>query len=170
MNANYCGRLLIGQGSETWDAECLLPDGHEDVCRPVRPCANPECPRVLDAGRVVKHGATTCDDKCRARAWKLRTGYGRHDNPNLQGEGKERQEGRANVSQRRKRSPASGGVTLSYRRAVAAVAYAFTDEAQETQSWVDDDEGRKALAESILRSALSDKQRARLDAKEERVA
>jgi hypothetical protein len=29
-----CGRLLVGQGSDTYDPLCVLPVGHEGVCRP----------------------------------------------------------------------------------------------------------------------------------------
>jgi hypothetical protein len=29
-----CHRLLVGQGGDTWDPLCSLPDGHEGTCRP----------------------------------------------------------------------------------------------------------------------------------------
>jgi hypothetical protein len=29
-----CGRLLVGQGTDTWDPLCALPRGHEGPCRP----------------------------------------------------------------------------------------------------------------------------------------
>jgi hypothetical protein len=29
-----CGRLLVGQGGDTWDPTCVLPAGHRGACRP----------------------------------------------------------------------------------------------------------------------------------------
>lgn len=29
-----CGRLLVGQGSDTYDPLCVLPAGHAGVCKP----------------------------------------------------------------------------------------------------------------------------------------
>jgi hypothetical protein len=32
--AQPCGRLLVGQGDDTYDPDCVLPRGHEGLCRP----------------------------------------------------------------------------------------------------------------------------------------
>lgn len=32
-----CGRILIGQGGDTWDPTCPLPAGHTGRCRPGMP-------------------------------------------------------------------------------------------------------------------------------------
>lgn len=29
-----CGRLLVGQGDDTYDPLCVLPAGHDGLCRP----------------------------------------------------------------------------------------------------------------------------------------
>lgn len=29
-----CGRLLVGQGTDTWDPLCRLPIGHKEECKP----------------------------------------------------------------------------------------------------------------------------------------
>lgn len=29
-----CGRLLVGQGDDTYDPLCVLKPGHDDVCEP----------------------------------------------------------------------------------------------------------------------------------------
>ena len=29
-----CGRLLVGQGTDTWDPECTLPARHAGLCQP----------------------------------------------------------------------------------------------------------------------------------------
>lgn len=28
-----CGRLLVGQGGDSWDPRCVLPAGHAGACR-----------------------------------------------------------------------------------------------------------------------------------------
>lgn len=86
--SHVCGRLLVGLGGDTWDPECLREPGHRDECSPERFCANRECRKPLEASRVTKHGATTCDDKCRAAAWKAATNYGhRHSTLPVYGRG-----------------------------------------------------------------------------------
>ena len=32
-----CGRVLVGQGSDTWDPICLRTAGHRGVCSPTKP-------------------------------------------------------------------------------------------------------------------------------------
>lgn len=29
-----CGRTLVGQGTDTWDPNCVLPSGHAGACQP----------------------------------------------------------------------------------------------------------------------------------------
>jgi hypothetical protein len=58
-------------------ASPFLPDGA--VCYVA--CDNRDCRKVLDPVRVASNGAKTCDDRCRAAAWKQRTGYGRNTDP-----------------------------------------------------------------------------------------
>ena len=41
-----CGRLLVGQGDDTYDPICWLPKGHEGICRPAP--AEPEPERGAD--------------------------------------------------------------------------------------------------------------------------
>jgi hypothetical protein len=114
-----------------------------------RYCRNPSCPRPtvpLDPERVRKNGATTCDDKCRAAAWKAEHGYGRHDGVS----------GRANGSQaRRKRS----GAQVSWGKAVAAFSAYL-------QAVGYDAEDAEVEAVRALRPALSERQRKQLEDRE----
>lgn len=34
QGAESCGRLLVGQGSDTYDPLCVLPAGHDGLCKP----------------------------------------------------------------------------------------------------------------------------------------
>lgn len=108
-----------------------------------RVCEGPGC-TVSMAGRHPS--ARFHSDACRARAWKERTGYGR-PGP---------RKGRANGQ------PKPSGLQVSYRRAVTAVAdyLAAQDGHAETLPVY------QPTAESILRPALSVRQRARLEARE----
>jgi hypothetical protein len=117
-----------------------------------RYCRNPSCPRPtvpLDAERVRKNGATTCDDKCRAAAWKAEHGYGRHDGVS----------GRANGSQARRKP---SGVQVSYRKAVAVLAAEVYENSDGFLSRA------RAVrhAEHLLRPALSERQRKQLEDRE----
>lgn len=29
-----CGRLLVGQGDDTYDPTCVRPEGHDGLCKP----------------------------------------------------------------------------------------------------------------------------------------
>jgi hypothetical protein len=110
-----------------------------DVAR----CANPACRKELDPERVRKYGARTCNGRCRAAAWKTSVGYGRPARAN-------------GPVGRRKES----GVQASYRRAVASLSAWL-----QAQGW--DAEDAETEAARVLRPALSDRQRAQLDAREQ---
>jgi hypothetical protein len=106
-------------------------------------CDWSKCRRVLDPVRVAR-GAKTCSERHRGRAWKERTRYGRHD---AQGRG-----GRANGSQR----PAKpSGLQVAYGRAY---------EELHARLWHFPD--GEALIKEALRAALSERQRAQLEARE----
>jgi hypothetical protein len=120
----------------------------------VRYCKSPTCPNPtvpLDPERV-RHGAETCNDKCRAAAWKAEHRYGRHDQV----------AGRANASTgTRKRS----GLQVSYRRASALLAEWLHDNYPRDD--VDEMDRWDALAEAILRPAMSERQLKQLDSRNE---
>lgn len=119
-------------------------------------CANPECRAVLDPERVRKYGAKTCNAACRAAAFRARHGIGRVSG----GAGAPvAREGRANGS----RKPNAAGLQVSYRKAAVVLAEHL---ASEEFHWFEGgDEECAAVAERWLREALSDAQRARLDAR-----
>jgi hypothetical protein len=48
-----CGRLLVGQGGDTWDPVCVRPVGHTGVCKAVR-CVACAHERKVRAGEVPK--------------------------------------------------------------------------------------------------------------------
>jgi hypothetical protein len=144
------------------DAPAVSEDGrmamvfHAARC-PERPegqpedrCQNVACWRVLDPVRAA-HGAKSCDSRCRAAAWKQRTGYGRGDSRPAPVVARE---GRSHAS----RSGPSG-LTVSYRKAVGVVTDLLVHEA----GW--DAGPAEGVAEAWLRGALSEGQRARLDAR-----
>lgn len=112
-------------------------------------CANPECRRPLDPERVARYGARVCDAACRAAAFRARHGIRRVK----AGSGAPvAREPRANGS----RSGPSG-LQVSFRRAVrelAAVAPVGLT-STEAERW----------AAQRLAPALSDRQRARLEAR-----
>lgn len=89
-----------------------------------------------------RHDALYCDDKCRRAGWAERTGYRRASS----GNGRERL-----------RSPHPGGIQISYRKAVEAMAQA--------RAWMGGvplrDEHRR-WAEAHLSRVLSERQRERL--------
>ncbi len=91
--------------------------------------------------------ALTCSTACRAARWKHLEGYGRQRRP----------ERRAN-----EKSKASG-LQVSYRKAIEAVEALL--ESAEVHYGVGNP---RTLAEHALQRALSDRQRARLHAREER--
>lgn len=47
-----CGRLLVGQGDDTYDPECVLPAGHEPPCAPT---ATPEGEYARNQREAVEH-------------------------------------------------------------------------------------------------------------------
>jgi hypothetical protein len=113
-------------------------------------CANPACRKVLDPVRVAKTGARVCNDRCRAAAWKTRVAYGRHDVVS-----------RANGSQARNKP---SGAQVSYFKAREAIARrlggpSWNENALSRNYWL-------CEASDALRPALSDRQRAQLDARE----
>lgn len=129
-----------------------------------RVCQHPDC----DHGMEGRHPAARfCSDACRAAAWKLRTGYGRHDRvvpyddrPADEARALPRR-ARANGRPATRRKPS--GLQVSYRKAIDVLAdylRASEDALELTQDPRDE-------AEAILCDALSDKQRARLDAQRE---
>lgn len=99
------------------------------------------CGRSLEGRRPEARYAT---DKCRARHWKLRTGYGRAD----------QQKG-----VRTAEAPRSGpsGLQVSYRKAVKRVA-----ELLAVNGWVQRRDAEH-VATLTLRAALPDRQRERLE-------
>jgi hypothetical protein len=117
-------------------------------------CQHVGCWAVLHPERAAR-GAKTCDARCRAAAWKARTGYGR---PGGRSAAVVVSEGRSHASGGGAR-PASSGLQVSYRKAVAVVTDLLACEAG-----FDSGEAGE-LAEYWLRSALSEAQRARLDAR-----
>jgi hypothetical protein len=114
-------------------------------------CDNRECRKVLDPMRVASNGAKTCDDRCRAAAWKARHNYGRHDAQAVSG--------RANGSQARRKP---SGVQVSYRKAVAVLAA----EVYENSDGFLSRERAARHAEHLLRLALSERQRKQLEDRE----
>ena len=118
-------------------------------------CQNPVCWEKLDDERVKKHNAKTCNDACRAAAWKARTGYGRPPNPSQGSGGSKHLGGRANG--RRKAS----GIQIGYRKTVDWLAdflvmhHGFSEGAS-----------ARLEAEHLLRPLLSEKQRATLGARD----
>jgi len=104
-------------------------------------CENPDCEATLDPTRV-RHGARTCNDRCRAKAWKSRTNYGQH------------RQARANGP----RKPS--GLQVSFYKAVDVLAANLV-------FWLPADSSPDAEAEKILRAALSDRQRARLQERQD---
>jgi hypothetical protein len=106
-------------------------------------CRLTSCKRVLDPARVA-NGATACNERHKTAAWKIERRYGRHD---AQGRG-----GRANGSQR----PAKpSGLQVAYGRAY---------EELHARLWHFPD--GEALIKEALRAALSERQRAQLEARE----
>jgi hypothetical protein len=112
-------------------------------------CDNQECRKVLDPARVASNGAKTCDDRCRAAAWKARHNYGRHNAQAVSG--------RANGSQARRKP---SGAQVSYRKAAAAVSEFL----QTQMDW--DAEDAEVEAREILKPVLSERQRKQLEDRE----
>lgn len=109
----------------------------------MRRCANAACGKVIDPVRVAAHNTRFCDDRCRAAAWKRRTGYGRATPP---------------------ARPRASGIQLSYRKASDELTVALADG---RYGWsVEGLQRAREHANAILRPALSDRQRAQLDARE----
>lgn len=77
----------------------------------VRLCKNPECREPIDPERVEQRDAWTCNSRCRAAAWKAEVGYGR---PSPSGGVRTGENARS-------------GVSVSYRKAVNAVASVIPD-------------------------------------------
>jgi len=157
--SHFCGRLLVGQGREACDPVCLLPPGHDDACSAKRFCANLDCRKPLAADRVVRHGATACDAKCRAAAWKARERYGRHPGPIPRTANGDAQEGRANGHRRK-----ASGLQVSYRKALDNIAGSLA-QAADHDGHRDPEAATAAImgvVEHAMRESLSDKQRARL--------
>lgn len=96
--------------------------------------------------RVQSYGAKTCNDRCRAAAWKAARNYGPHP-------------------ARNGRRLDTSGLQVSYRKAV----YALADVLAVLDDPNDPDSHDRALqaAERILRPALSVRQRAKLDQREQ---
>lgn len=111
-------------------------------------CKDRSCRRVLDPGRVRSYGAQHCPgEKCRARAWKSERAYGPH--------------APARNGKRRDTS----GLQISWAKAVDALAAALLilDEPND-----EDSEARaRRAAVQTLRPALSVRQRAKLDQREQ---
>lgn len=113
-------------------------------------CDNADCRKVLDPKRVRVHGAKTCDDKCRAAAWKQKTGYGR---PRKRANGKQK----------------ASGLQLSYRKAQAALVDHLLGSSLDGVDWAEAAAARACaltMAAEILRPALSEKQRKQLEARQ----
>src|SRR3978361_866081 len=107
------------------------------------------CKAVLHPVRVAATGAKTCNELHRGRAWKERTRYGRHDAVVVRG--------RANGPHARKKP---SGLQVSWGKAVEALADHFMLFEEVTPKTA------RLMADEILRPALSDRQRALLDARE----
>lgn len=131
-------------------ARCPLVVERQSEGLPLPPflaCRWTECKRVLDPARVA-HGATACDEKHKTAAWKIEARYGRHDAVAVSA--------RANGSQHRKKP---SGLQVSHGKAreeLLARLWHFPD--------------GERLVDEALRAALSDRQRAQLDAKEQETA
>jgi hypothetical protein len=113
-----------------------------------RICKAPDCDKVVDPKRVELYGAETCDPICRAKAWKADTGYG-HQDP-----------ARRPSPAVRTASRKPSGLQVSYRKAVEGCVEALRE------CGVDLDEA-ELIAEKRMRSALSAKQLAKLEAREQ---
>jgi hypothetical protein len=154
-------------------------------------CDNRDCRRVLDPARVASNGAKTCDDRCRAAAWKQRTGYGRNTVPSesrshgytgaicdgcggdVSQSGDVHSEGCPVFSAQlaraievadeatARRRRKPSGVQVSYRKAVEALAGALMRHGEAN----DISEAREA-AVIVLRPALSERQRKQLEDRE----
>lgn len=110
-------------------------------------CDNPECRLVLDHEKVVATGKKTCDDRCRAKAWKGANGYGHRD------------PARRPAPPVRTASRKTSGLQVSYRKAVGGCVAALVE------CGIDREEA-ELLAEKHMRSALSAKQLATLEERE----
>lgn len=109
-------------------------------------CKDRSCRRVLDPARVRSHGAQHCPgEKCRARAWKAEREYG------------------PRVSARNGQRRATSGLQVSYHKAVESVALIISD----LQGWDPYGDRARSYADRALREALSVRQRAKLDRREQ---
>jgi hypothetical protein len=108
-------------------------------------CDNIDCRKVLDPDRVQRRKAKTCDDVCRAAAWKQRHNYGRHDPPQSRTNGK----------------PRTSGLQVSYRRALTEISAGL-----QANGW--DAEDADDAAGRWLRWAMSARQRKQLETREQR--
>lgn len=117
-----------------------------------RICEAPDCDNEIDPELVRKHDKKTCNDSCRAKAWKARVRYGHHPDPIAHPDAGSGREGRANA---RRAKPA--GLQVSYRRAVGEVAVCL-----HALYGIAEDRAAEDARE-MMRGALSEKQRARLD-------
>lgn len=111
-------------------------------------CENPNCGKPLDPERVKKKGARTCDDACRAAAWKARVGYGRKDRPVAR---KTRANGK----------PRKPEMRVSYHKAVDAACGALATYVM--AQGCSEEDAREEIAEAIA-DALTPRQRAALEA------
>lgn len=106
------------------------------------------CRAVLPHDEVVRYGKKTCDQVCRAAAWKERVGYGRLDRPVAS-------QARANGR------PKPSGAQVSYRKAVEVLA----DELRKLNPKLAHPNAARQYAEMVLRDALPVRQRERLEAR-----
>lgn len=107
----------------------------------MRICAREGCTNPV----VGRPDALYCSDACKSAHWRLKTGYA------LQGVRK--------PCQTRKTRQGESGMTLSWAKTVRELG-------AELQRIGLDNEDAEVEARRILRGALSDKQRARLDARD----
>jgi hypothetical protein len=113
------------------------------VIAPPRMCARDGCPQSIDG---MRPNAIYCSSACKTAAWKVRAGY--------------RTQGIRNTSRTRKTGGPSG-LQVSYGRAVEAVTRQLRLIGYSSDSGEDVETARM-----VLREALSDLQRARLDARD----
>jgi hypothetical protein len=114
-------------------------------------CDYSKCRSPLPHDKVVKDGKKTCDEICRAKAWKERVGYGRLD--------------QATLPSPPVRTPSHGkrkgsGRQVSYLKAVDGCTDALVECGVEPQEAI-------LLAEKHMRRKLSAKQLAELEASEQ---